>query len=274
MNNDNILEQLSQEEIQSILQLAQTLHRDGNEKVEMPNLILDNLNNTTTKDQQRTNNRFVRQLRNYDGDQWTKAGATNKELLVELKKANVDANQHVQQVYKDAERIRNTARAATELYDDINTIINSDNIEELKSQLGNLQQKCAMLAFYGYSTSKQLDNEAKKITTSAIRLPNSMRFVAETEDEDKDLVFTPEEMERLFDDRYKEQMLRQATGRRGHGQQFSKQRGNRQSYYQQRPQQYQQKTFFGKPRHQQQQQSQPQYKSGNQTQQPNQEQSN
>jgi hypothetical protein len=272
MNNVELLQQLSTEEIQNLLQLAHNIN-DGSKTFELPPIIKESLDNSTTREQQKENSKFIKRLRVYDGENWTRPGATNKELINELKKAHVDANQLVQQIYKDAEKIRHTARAATELYEDIDTILELDDLQTIQQELSNLQQKCGVLSIYGFSTSKQLDQDAKKITTTAIRLPQSMRYIAEIDEEDKDMAFSSEDMERLHTERFQERLLQQGAYRRSNGNHAGRGRGGKQ-YYNQRPQQHQQKSFFGKPRHQQQQQSQPQYKSANQTQQPNQEQQN
>ncbi|ORZ02093.1 hypothetical protein BCR42DRAFT_475476, partial [Absidia repens] len=130
------------------------------------------------------------------------------------------------------------------------------------SNSSRCDKKCQALAVYGFSTSKQLDNDAKKLTVNSIKLPASMRYIDEAEEEDKDMAFSAEDMERLHSERFQERLLQQTTNRRGgygNGNGFGKQafRGGRQSFgFQQRNQQQQQKSFFGKPRqHQSHQQS-------------------
>jgi hypothetical protein len=250
MNNAATINSLSPEELANLIQLAQNI-KERNESYNLPTTINESLHDTSPKEQRQLNGRFVKQLRQYEGNQWTKGGATNKELVPELKKAHVDANQHIQQIYIDADKIRNTARAATELYQDLDTIASMENMEEIGSALNNLQQKCQLLAFYGFTTSKQLDNDARKLTSTAIRMPASMRYIADNEDDDKELAFSAEEMERLYTERFQERLLISNTNRRqqsyGHGK-----RGGRQQFFNNRPQhqQHQQKSFFGKPRHQ------------------------
>jgi hypothetical protein len=259
MNNAEILAQLSPEELQNLLAVAQNIKPDGTQVFELPSQIQNELDSNHTKEQQNLNARFIRRLRNYEGNQWTRGGATNKELIAELKRSNVDANQLVQQMYKDAEKLRHTARAAAELFEDIDIILEQDDPTTAGQQLVALQQKCKTIAIYGFSTSKQLDNDARKTTTAAIKLPATMRYIAETETEDKDLAFSQEDMERLHQERFQERLLQQSATRRGHGHAFGRQRGGRNPAFGRPQQQHQQKSFFGRPRpqHQNQQSNNP-----------------
>jgi hypothetical protein len=252
MNNAELLAQLSPAELQNLLSLAQNIKTDSNTVYELPGDIQSDLDNTTIKDRKTRNQRFVRSLTNYEGGQWTRGGATNKQLVPELKRANVEANQLVQQMYRDAEKIRHTARAATELYEDITTILEQEDPATYAQHLHTLKGKCQTLALYGYSTSKTLDVDARKTTTAAIKLPTSMRHLEETEEDDKDLALSTDDMERLYSERFQERLLQQTASRRGNGNGFGKQtyRGGRQQFGSQ--QRGQQKSFFGRPRSQQQ----------------------
>ncbi|ORY99637.1 hypothetical protein BCR42DRAFT_476443, partial [Absidia repens] len=153
---------LSPAELQNLVNMAQNLQTEG-QSYQLPEDIHRELETVTSKDRKTINGKFAKSIAKYDGDTWTKGGATNKQLVAELKRSHVDANQLVQQMYKDAEKVRLTARAATELFEDIGTILEEDDPTTAMQQLLKMRQKCQALAVYGFSTSKQLDNDAKSL---------------------------------------------------------------------------------------------------------------
>jgi hypothetical protein len=263
MNNVELLSSLSTEELQNLIQVAQNFQIDGQTSYPLPATIKEDLDNTTTKDRKSATARFIKRLNRYDGENWTRGGATNKQLVSELKRSQVDANQLVQQIYKDGEKIRNTARAATELYEDIEAIMEEDEKETIQQHLSTIQQKCQVLAVYGYSSAKQLDEEARRITSINIKLPNSMRDLIETEEDDKEMAFSQEDMELLRTERFHERLLQQSSYRRGNGNGNGNNygrhstRGGRQQHFNNRGNS--RGNFFGKPR-----QHQSNYQSNNQ----------
>jgi hypothetical protein len=217
MNNAELLSSLTPEELQNLINVAQNFQLEGSASYQLPQSIYDDLESTSTKDRKSVTAKFIKRLNKYDGGSWTRGGATNKELINELKRCNIDANQLVQQLYKDGEKIRHSACAATELFDDIESILEEDDLDNIKQHLSILQQKCQVLAVYGYSTAKNLDDEAKRITTANIKLPTSMRSIISTEEEDKELVFSQEEMQYLHNERFRENLLKKSSFQRGQG---------------------------------------------------------
>jgi hypothetical protein len=215
MNNAELLASLSTEELQNLVNLAQNV-QINNETTILPTPIFDDLESTTNKERKNNNARFIKKLTRYDGGKWTKGGATNKTIIQELKRSTIDANQLVQQLYKDGEKLRITARAATELYEDISTILEEDNAEITKQQILFLREKCHVLATYSYSIGKEMDDEAKKVTTANIKLPTTMRHLNDNEEEDKELVFSNDEIELLHQERFHERLLQQNAYKRGY----------------------------------------------------------
>ena len=59
----------------------------------------------------------------YEGDSWTKSGTANRLYLPEIKKYNVDVVQHINAISKGADRPRTAAQGATEIFSDIQQIL-------------------------------------------------------------------------------------------------------------------------------------------------------
>ncbi|KAG1417496.1 hypothetical protein CU097_008142 [Rhizopus azygosporus] len=55
--------------------------------------------------------------------------------------------------------------------------------------------------------------EARDLSTKALRLPMSVRYLEDEDDEDKDMAFDVETVERIQQARYEEAILRRATSR-------------------------------------------------------------
>jgi hypothetical protein len=68
------------------------------------------------------------------------------------------------------------------------------------------------LAVYSYATSKATKSEARTMAIKALRLPDSGKHLEE-EPNDKALALDREEVERIFQARYEQSILRNAVGR-------------------------------------------------------------
>ncbi|CEG84665.1 hypothetical protein RMATCC62417_18434 [Rhizopus microsporus] len=60
-----------------------------------------------------------------------------------------------------------------------------------------------------------MDEEARDISTKALRLPTSVRYLEDEDNEDKDMAFYVETVDRIQQARYEEAILRKATIARG-----------------------------------------------------------
>ena len=68
------------------------------------------------------------------------------------------------------------------------------------------------LAVHSYATSKTTKSEARAMAIKALRLPDSVKYLEE-EPSDKALALDREEVERIFQARYEQSILRNAVGR-------------------------------------------------------------
>ncbi|CEP10666.1 hypothetical protein [Parasitella parasitica] len=74
-------------------------------------------------------------------------------------------------------------------------------------------QKLQRLAVYSFATGKELDEDAKDLATRIIRLPENMQYLRDNEEDDKDMAFPTEIVEKIHQGRYEEAILKQATSR-------------------------------------------------------------
>jgi hypothetical protein len=265
--NTNTLEGLSADQIANLVELALSLKGDSQPRnLELPREILDDLETTTAKERKARDNRFVKDLLAYEGGTWTKGGITNKQLVPELRRGTVEAYQLISSKYKDGDKLRYSAQAATEIFDDIQQIFNSDDQSQLERNLQAIQEKCRQLAIYGFSQAKGLDLEARELTTRVIKLPNTLRHLEDPEEDDREQTFTADELDQINAARFQERLFRQSASSPRRGFSNDHQRGSYQrqggrgavnnSNYRPNNQNYQQqRSFFGRPRppaHQQQ----------------------
>ncbi|CEG76418.1 hypothetical protein RMATCC62417_11315 [Rhizopus microsporus] len=87
-----------------------------------------------------------------------------------------------------------------------------------------------------------MDEEARDISTKALRLPTSVRYLEDEDNEDKDMPFDVETVERIQQARYEEAILRRATAPRGQQRGRGYERNKSQNYRSNKNQQ----PFFGR----------------------------
>ena len=148
--------------------------------------------------------KFQQEIVNYEGGNWTRSGTI---IIAELKKFNLDAHTVVGYKYKDAERLRTVGKEVAEIFQVLKFVIDRGGSEEDFQQLSEILEKIRRLSVY--------DEEARDISTKALRIPTSVRYLEDEDGEDKDMAFDVETVERIQQARYKEAILRRATTPRG-----------------------------------------------------------
>ncbi|KAI7890125.1 uncharacterized protein EV154DRAFT_422503, partial [Mucor mucedo] len=138
--------------------------------------------------------RFAKDTIRYEGGKWTKSGAVNNMFAPELEKFTVDATQTVAVIHKGAERLRPASRAAAEIYSNDQWLINEGESEK---DIQHILEKVKRFTIYGFATSKEMDGDAKELTTKTLRHQASIRYLEDTEEYDKDLVFSPRNVEKI-----------------------------------------------------------------------------
>ncbi|KAI8636473.1 hypothetical protein BD408DRAFT_437868 [Parasitella parasitica] len=116
----------------------------------------------------------------------------------------------------------------------------------LKSlQTSNTSLNRERLAVYSFATGKELDQDAKDLATRTIKLPENMQYLRDNKQEDRDLAFSTEVVEKIYQGRYEETILKQATSRSYGG---FKSRGNHRSSHRGGFSRGGRSNFFGKGR--------------------------
>ena len=242
-------------QLQIKIAATERAERNRQENPELPQEIWQDLEESSAVDLEEKFRVFKRDLVCYQGDNWTQPGAVNRRFIGELKRSTMDVYASIQAKYKDADRLRQTARAAAEIFADIKNILEQRDNVDVEAKLQDTMEKTRRLAVYGFGTVKRQEREARNNIAKALRLPGNVQYMEEEEELNRDLAFDQETIQQIEKARYDQRMLRAATSpRRGFGYGNSRGRGYRFDHGNQRG-----KTFFGRPRPQQ------QYQNNNQT---------
>ncbi|KAG1033716.1 hypothetical protein G6F43_013527 [Rhizopus delemar] len=206
MNNIN---DLTQEQIQEILELSRRLKQQDleNESIEdqsLPTEILDDLEHSPKNTLKTKLKQFAKETNKYEGGKWTQSGTVNKIYLPELKKYQVDATQTITAFTKGADRLRTAGRAATNIYQEFHHVIENGGSEE---EMYHILEKIRRLAVYSFGTGKELDKDGKDLATKALRLPESLKYLEDEEEEGKDYFFSPDIVEKIQQTRFEETVL-------------------------------------------------------------------
>ncbi|CEG72841.1 hypothetical protein RMATCC62417_08326 [Rhizopus microsporus] len=181
--------------------------RDKSTEYALPSEILEDLEESSSKELRTNTQKFTKEALQYDGGKWTKSGAVNKMFVQELKNAKMDAYQLIQRRFKDGDRLRIAARGATEVFEEIKFVVErggGDNDSELLEQV---LEKVRRLAIYAFAAGKSIDNEAKELTARSLKLPGSVRYLDEEDEDDKDFVFSQEDVGRIQQARCEEAIV-------------------------------------------------------------------
>ncbi|KAI8640181.1 hypothetical protein BD408DRAFT_434511 [Parasitella parasitica] len=214
---------LTDEKIQKLLEFYEQYQGDHNEEAfdrsqlfDLPTQIISELEESTSSELRSKLKQFHKDTLKYEGGKWTRSGAINRIFLSELKKQRLDATQTINAFYKGADRLRTTEKACAEIFADFQHIIEQ--------------------GVYSFATGKELDQDAKDLATRTIKLPENMQYLRDNEEEGRDLAFPTEVVEKIYQGRYEETILKQATSRsyggfKSRGDHRSSHRGGRTNFF-------------------------------------------
>ncbi|KAG1436877.1 hypothetical protein G6F56_013367 [Rhizopus delemar] len=94
---------------------------------------------------------------------------------------------------------------------DLKFVLECEGSEQDEEQLTDILEKIRRLSVYGYATGKRIDDEVKDISTKALRLPTSVKYLEDKDDSEKDLAFDDETVEKIQQASYEETILKRAT---------------------------------------------------------------
>ncbi|OBZ80489.1 hypothetical protein A0J61_11462 [Choanephora cucurbitarum] len=162
--------------------------------------------------------RFQREVLRYEGGQWTKEGPINKIFILYCKKYNIDSYQFILNKYKDAEKLTSMAKGGSEIFQDLQHLIERGGGDE--DEILQIMKKARRLSVYGFASAKAIDNDAKTVATKALEvLENLIALGKDEEDEDKELAFSSEVVQRIQKAIYDDKIIRgsQASASRSGG---------------------------------------------------------
>ena len=148
----------TQEELEEMFAkvISRTRTEQGTKaKPELPEDIQDILDNTSHLDLRSRVKQFLREIPDYQGRDWITNEVVNKAFIQELKNARIDTYQLVQQKYSEASKLRSSAKAATEIYNDIQEFIQNPN--ENTGKLHNAIEKSRQLAIANFHGARKMD---------------------------------------------------------------------------------------------------------------------
>ena len=125
--------------------------RDKSTEYALPSEILEDLEESSSKELRTNTQKFTKEALQYDGGKWTKSGAINKMFVQELKNAKMDAYQSIQQRFKDGDRLRVAARGATEIFEEIKFVVERGGGENDSELLEQVLEKVRRLAIYAFA---------------------------------------------------------------------------------------------------------------------------
>ncbi|KAG1044977.1 hypothetical protein G6F43_011365 [Rhizopus delemar] len=151
---------------------------------------------------------FAKETNKCKGGKWTQSGTVNKIYLSELKKYQVDATQTITAFTKGANRLRTADRAATDIYQEFHHVIENGGSEE---EMYHILEKIRRLAVYSFGSGKELDKDGKYLATKAPRLPESLKYLEDEDENGKDYFFSPDIVEKIQQTRFEETVIEGAT---------------------------------------------------------------
>jgi hypothetical protein len=204
-------EVLTAEEIRELREIRERFRNQDlrDEQPELPEDIQLELEASSKIQLKNKLKQYARETIKFEGGKWTQAGTISKVYLPELKKYQVDAPQMVSAIGKGADRLRTAGRGASELYNEIRYIFEEGGDEKTMS---TILEKARKPAVYCLTTGKELDRDAKDLSTKALRLPDSFKYLEdEDEDDSKDLFFSPEVIEKIQKTRFEESVIKRSV---------------------------------------------------------------
>lgn len=176
----------------------------------LPPEILEEMEHSSKADLRNNLKRYIKDVQQYEGGDWTTGETINKIFVSDLKMYQVDAHQVVDFRYKDADRLRVAARAATEIYQQLKFIAERGRDPSDEEIILQSIEQLRRLAVYGFATAKTVDQEAKELATKALRLPDAVKYLEDNDDGDKKIAFSSEMVQQITKARYESTVLRSA----------------------------------------------------------------
>ncbi|KAI8093988.1 hypothetical protein BDF21DRAFT_326557, partial [Thamnidium elegans] len=178
---------------------------------DLPTEISEELEDYSPSDLQRALQKFKRTTHKYIHKEWVTPETTNPNFANQLKEAKVDTAQLINTIYRLTENTRVQARAATELFEHLKYVMDRGLQQEDLPIFRDSIEQARRLAVYGFGTAKQQEQEAREITTKALRLPHSLKHLETSQTSEKKLAFDDKFVEQYYEESYKQKLTGSAV---------------------------------------------------------------
>ncbi|KAL0085410.1 hypothetical protein J3Q64DRAFT_1607049, partial [Phycomyces blakesleeanus] len=118
-----------------------------------------------------------RSVPRYNNEDWNTPRSTNPNFVTQLKLWNIDSLQLISAIYKLTENKRVQARAAAEIYESPQYIIERGVHKKDEGFYHDNMERARRIAVFGFGTARQQDIEAREHTAKALRLPHSLKHL-------------------------------------------------------------------------------------------------
>ncbi|KAG1046949.1 hypothetical protein G6F43_010581 [Rhizopus delemar] len=181
MTDENVSRQYTEEQLFALFEQWSLYYKpqatEEEDEYHLPVEVSNILETTPTHQLKENFKKFKRELRRYRHDEWTTSKEINKQFIPKLKKHTVETLQVVNTIYKHSENTRTMARAATELYEQlqyIQTAASTINPMELATIQSECREAAKRLAVYGWVSARTQDNQATEYAAKAIKVPQNI----------------------------------------------------------------------------------------------------
>ena len=185
----------------------------------LPKEITDDLDNTPFHEVLQTLKFFKRNVKKYNNEEWIKPESINPNFTNQLKDWKIDALQVINIIYRITENTRVQARAAAELYGQLNYLG-----EQGQSENGNdwnlfneTIEQTSRLAIFGLGTAKNQENEARELALKAIRLFNNLKHLESSGNQDKKYAFDEEFVALYNKEKFQQKLIMDSRHSNGRG---------------------------------------------------------
>lgn len=155
--------------------------------------------------------KYKRSVHKYRNEDWVTAETINPNFTGQLKEWKVDAFLLFNTIYKHTETARVQARAATEIYEQLQTIIDNRYQEEDINLFRTTVEQARRLSIYGFESAKQQEHEVKEVTTKALKLPVSHKHMETPASGEKKYAFDQQFVEQYYEEFFKQRITGDAA---------------------------------------------------------------
>lgn len=177
----------------------------------LPEDIQEELDGYNPAQLQKALQRYKKAVPKYNNEEWNTPEEINPNFIKRLKQWKVDSHHLVTTIYRLTETTRLQARAATEIYEQLQFVAERGWQLEDGEIVNEAVEKVRRLAVFGYGIAKAQEDEAREETTKALRLPHSIKHLESPAKGDKKYAFSTEFVQKYYDAYFQQELTTEAA---------------------------------------------------------------